>query len=113
MDPTVSFGITLALVGMAIVVVVQLLIAGAIALVRTVDERWQQHERHAAEAALSAPPTIDHTTLILIAAAATAVLQRRKFRILQVRRLGSSLSAAGAWQQSGRTAIHQSHKVRD
>lgn len=107
---TFGFGFEITLVGMVVVFLALLLVAGAIAAMRRLDERWRAAERVSATAVLDAPPTIDSTTLVLLAAAAATLLGGRQ-RILRVRRLLPGDSTTSAWAVTGRAVLQGSHVV--
>lgn len=108
-DP-ITFGLEITLVGMGVVFVGLLLVTAAISLMRRLDERWQAGERQGETAALLATPTIDSTTLVLIAAAVATMVGGRA-RIRGVRRLLPGESAASAWAVTGRAVLQGSHVI--
>ncbi len=111
MDLTLQqFGLEITLVGMGIVFLSLALIAGAIRLMRTVDERWQAGERQREEEAFGRKPTIDTTTLALIAAAAATLIAGRH-RIRAVHRLQAAGAPSSAWSVAGRTVLQGSHVI--
>jgi len=101
----------LAVAGVLIVFGVLALIATVVALLGKLDGRWQNHERRVDEAALTRPPTIDDTTLVLISAAAAVAIQGR-FRIRRIRRLLSPKRKRTPWSAQGRLTLQGSHAVR-
>lgn len=101
----------LALIGLAIVFSVLSLLAVVVALVRRLDDRWQEREREVAEAALDKPPGLDTITVVLIAAAVATHLQGR-FRIRRVRRLFPRDAPSSPWSHQGRLVLMGSHLVR-
>lgn len=109
-DDPLGFGLEITLIGMGVVFVGLLLVTTAIALMRRLDERWQEAERRGAEKALAAAPTIDSTTLVLLAAAA-ATLVAGRHRIRGVRRLLPGSGAASAWSVTGRAVLQGSHVI--
>jgi Na+-transporting methylmalonyl-CoA/oxaloacetate decarboxylase gamma subunit len=108
-DPLL-FGLEITLVGMGVVYLGLLLVTAAIALMRRLDERWQAGERREDEAALGATPTIDSTTLVLIAAAVATLIGGRH-RIRGVRRLLPGESSPSAWAITGRAVLQGSHVI--
>ena len=105
-------GLTIAAMGLAIVFIVQLLIAFAVTLTRRADERWQhEEEQKDRQIAGLEDATCDHATLVLITAAVTTALGGRAFRLRRVRRLAAA-QPRSAWSQVGRAALHASHRVR-
>lgn len=96
------------IVGLLIVFLVLSLIAGAVALIGRLDDQWQHREEKEKEEALVAPPTIDHTTLVLISTAVATVGLGRT-RIRSVRRLAPEQSAI--WSAQGRAVLIGSHAV--
>ncbi|MBW2734133.1 MAG: hypothetical protein JRH20_17225 [Deltaproteobacteria bacterium] len=106
----IKSGLPLALVGLALVFAVQILTTLAVSGMRRIDEGWRVKEVVEAQQALERPPTIDATTLVLITATVTAVMQRQ-VAIRRIRRLAPATSQR-SWQQQGRTAIQTSHQVR-
>ena len=105
---TLSFGLEISLIGMGVVFLGLLLVTGAITMMRRLDERWQAAERHGEAAALLAAPTVDSTTLVLLAAA-TATLVAGRHRIRGVRRMLPGEGAASAWSVTGRAVLQGSH----
>ena len=110
MSESLEFGLEFTAVGMGIVFAVLFIITGAVSLIRLADERWQAKEKREEEAATELEPTIDTTTLVLIAAACATMIEGRFF-IRRVRRLMSSATAPGAWSVQGRAILHGSHVV--
>ena len=107
-------GLALTLVGLAIVFIVQTLITTVVTLMRRLDEGWHAEEKEAAKTTATAEEaTIDNTTLVLLTATITTVLQGRAFAIRRVRRLLPGEDRHhGGWKASGRAALHGSHYVR-
>lgn len=105
-----GFGLEITLVGLGVVFLGLLLVAAAIALMRRLDERWREGERRSEAAALERTPTIDSTTLVLIAAAVATMVGGRH-RIRGVRRLLPGESAASAWAVTGRAVLQGSHVI--
>jgi len=104
-------GLVLALIGLVIVFAVLSVLAAVVALVRRLDDRWQEGERAAAEAALQKPPSLDTITLVLIAAGVATYLQGR-FRIRRVRRLFPRDAPSSPWSHQGRLVLMGSHLTR-
>jgi len=102
---------TLALVGILIVFGVLALIASVVAVLKRLDDRWLDHEARHAEAAVDKEPTIDNTTLVLIAAAAATAVGGR-FRVRRIRRLLSPRQKRTPWSAQGRLILQGSHTVR-
>ena len=102
---------TLTLVGILIVFGVLALIASVVAVLKRLDDRWQDHEARQSEAAVDKEPTIDNTTLILIAAAAATAVGGR-FRVRRIRRLLSPRQKRTPWSAHGRLVLQGSHTVR-
>jgi len=102
---------TLAIVGILIVFGVLALIASVVALLKRLDNRWQDHEARQSAAALDKEPTIDNTTLVLIAAAAATAVGGR-FRVRRIRRLLSPKQKRTPWSAHGRLVLQGSHTVR-
>ena len=100
----------LALAGVAIVFMVLALIAGLVALFKRLDDRWQAAEARAAEAATAKEPTLDNTTLVIIAAACATVVGGR-FRVRRIRRLLSPRQKRTPWSAQGRLTLQGSHVV--
>jgi len=109
-NDTLRFGLEISLIGMGVVYVGLLLVSGAITLMRRLDERWQAAERRGEADALLAAPTIDSTTLVLVAAAAATMLAGRH-RIRGVRRMLPGDGPASAWSVTGRAVLQGSHVV--
>lgn len=104
------FGFEISLIGMGVVFIGLLMVTGAITAMRRLDERWRETERRGEADALEAPPTIDSTTLVLIAAAAATMIEGRH-RIRGVRRMLPGESAASAWAITGRAVLQGSHTI--
>jgi Na+-transporting methylmalonyl-CoA/oxaloacetate decarboxylase gamma subunit len=105
---TLGFGLEISLIGMGVVYFGLLLVTGAITLMRRLDERWQLAERRGESEALHAAPTIDSTTLVLLAAAVATMVAGRH-RIRGVRRMLPGESIASAWAVTGRAVLQGSH----
>ena len=101
----------LTLVGILIVFGVLALIAGVVALLKRLDDRWQVHESRQAAEAVTRDPTIDDTTLLLLSAAA-AVAAGGRFRVRRIRRLLSPRQKRTPWSAQGRLILQGSHGVR-
>jgi Na+-transporting methylmalonyl-CoA/oxaloacetate decarboxylase gamma subunit len=110
MTQALEKGLTLTLMGLVIVFLVLACIALVITLIRRLDERWQHRERKEEIEAFGKDPTIDGTTLVLIAAAAATFIQGR-FRIRRIRRLPSGSGRASAWSREGRSVLMGSHVI--
>jgi Na+-transporting methylmalonyl-CoA/oxaloacetate decarboxylase gamma subunit len=102
---------TLAIVGILIVFGVLALIATVVAGLKRLDDRWQDHEARQLAAAAEKEPTIDNTTLVLIAAAAATAVGGR-FRVRRIRRLLSPRQKRTPWSAQGRLILQGSHSVR-
>ncbi len=109
-DP-LAFGLEISLVGMSIVFLVLALVVGAITLMRRLDERWLAAEEQAESAAFERTPTVDQTTVVLIAAAVATLIAGRH-RIRQIRRLPPGEQPSSAWSVTGRAALQGSHVIR-
>lgn len=110
MSDAVQFSLEFAAIGITIVFFSLIVITLAVTLVRTADERWQAKEKHDEAAAIDRDPTIDTTSLVLIAAACATMIQGR-YHIRRVRRLMPSTAQAGVWSMHGRAILHGSHVV--
>ena len=77
---------------------------------RRLDERWREMEDGAEQAAREKAPTIDQTTLVLIAAAAATVVAGR-FRVRRIRLL-SPHAQRTPWSAQGRLILQGSHSPR-
>ncbi len=97
--------------GIGIVFAVLAVIAGAVALLKKLDDRWQQAEARTAAAATDRTQDIDDTTLVLIAAAA-AVAVGGRFRVRRIRRLLSPRTKRTPWSAQGRLILMGSHQPR-
>lgn len=112
MEITSDFNIWLfVVVGVLIVFTALAIISAAIAVIRRLDAGWQTKEKEADEAAFGKDQTIDNTTLVLIIAAVSTMIQGR-FHIQRVRRLMPSDSPGGGWSAHGRAILHGSHVVQ-
>jgi len=105
-----GFGIEITLVGITVVFLALLLIAGAVSLMRRLDERWQRSETAAEEAAFGKSPTIDYTTLVLVSAAVATIFLGRA-RVRSVRRLLPTDFVASPWSVTGRSVLQGSHVI--
>ncbi|MDX9856305.1 MAG: OadG family protein [candidate division Zixibacteria bacterium] len=110
MSEELRFGLELTVIGVSIVLGVLWIITGSVSLIRLVDQRWQANEKRAEEEATEREPTIDSTTLVLIAAACATMIQGR-FYIRRVRRLMPSTAQTGVWSMQGRAILHGSHVI--
>ncbi len=111
MSETVEFGIRFSLIGLSVVFVVLFLIACLVALVRMLDVGWRERENKEGQEALRKPPTIDKTTIFIIASVAAAVLSRRA-RVRSVRRIMPGNPQKGRWSMYGRAVLHGSHVLK-
>lgn len=102
---------SLAIVGVLIVFGVLALIAAVVGILKRLDDRWLDHEARQLEAAGRREPTIDTTTLVLIAAAAATAVGGR-FRVRRIRRLLSPRQKRTPWSSQGRAVLQGSHVVR-
>lgn len=102
---------SLAIVGILIVFGVLALIATVVAILKRLDDRWQDHEARQLAAATGREPTIDNTTLVLISAAAATAVGGR-FRVRRIRRLLSPRQKRTPWSAQGRAVLQGSHVVR-
>jgi Na+-transporting methylmalonyl-CoA/oxaloacetate decarboxylase gamma subunit len=102
---------SLTIVGILIVFGVLALIASVVAVLKRLDDRWQDHEARQAIAAVDKEPTIDNTTLVLISAAA-AVAVGGRFRVRRIRRLLSPRQKRTPWSAQGRLILQGSHAVK-
>ncbi len=110
MMENIDFTLKFAAVGITIVFAALTIISGTVMLMRRADERWQAHEKAAAEAATEKEPTTDTLTLVLITAAAATMLKGR-FHIKKIRRLSSKDAPRSAWSSQGRAILMGSHIV--
>lgn len=110
MSEALSFTLQFAVAGILIVFGALAIIAGAVALIRRADDRWQDREKREEAAAYDKDQTIDTTTLVLIAAAAATMIQGR-VHIRRVRRLLPTDAVTGTWSMQGRAILHGSHVV--
>ena len=103
--------VSLTIVGILIVFGVLALIATVVAILKRLDDRWQDHEARQEAAAVEKDPTIDNTTLVLISAAA-AVAVGGRFRVRRIRRLVSPRQKRTPWSAQGRLILQGSHAVK-
>jgi hypothetical protein len=101
----------LAVTGLLIVFSVLAMISGVVAVFKRLDDHWQAQEEKAALEAGEKDPTIDHTTLVLITAAAATVVAGR-FKVRRIRRLLSPAQKRTPWSAQGRLILQGSHTVR-
>ena len=107
---TLLDNLPLALVGLLIVFMVQLIIATTVYLIRSLDEKWRHQEKRRNAEAYDRDPTIDATTVVLIAAAAATVL-RGRHRIRSIRRLMPTNHRRSPWSSQGRAVLQGSHVI--
>ncbi|HPF36364.1 OadG family protein [bacterium] len=110
MPETIQQNLPLALVGLLIVFAVLSVIALVISLIRQLDEKWRHQEKIQTAQALDREPTVDNTTLVLVAAAAATVL-RGRYRITSIRRLMPTDHKRSPWTAQGRSQLQGSHVV--
>ncbi len=110
MADMLHFSAQFGIIGIAVVFLVLAFIATVVALFRRLDDHWQKRERAQEAAAEEKEPTIDNTTLVLIAAAVATMIQGR-FHIRRIRRLLPSDAVSGTWSMQGRSILHGSHVV--
>ena len=110
MTEYLGFGIRFSVIGILIVFMVLAVIALAVGLIKRLDLGWQDKEKKREEAAVHKDPTIDTTTLVLIAAAVATMLKGRH-HIRSIRRLLPSDAPRSAWSMQGRAILHGSHVV--
>ena len=91
-----------------LVLLVLALIAGVVALFKRLDDRWQADEARAVAAATQREPTLDNTTLVIIAAACATAAGGR-FRVRRIRRLLSPRQRRSPWSAQGRLTLQGSH----
>ena len=111
MPEWLSFGLNLALIGIVVVFAVLAIIAFVIALVRRLDDKWEEREKSHEAAAMAKDQNIDSTTLIILAAACATMIQGR-FYIKKVRRLLPRTAIKGPWSVQGRAVLLGSHAVQ-
>lgn len=97
--------------GLVTVFGVLALIALVVSVFRRLDDHWQEREGRADREAVDREPTIDDTTLVLIAAAAATAVAGR-FRVRRIRRLLSPQAQRTPWSAQGRLILQGSHTPR-
>ena len=102
--------LNLSAVGIVVVFGVLALIALVVGAIRKLDDGWQEREQAASLAALTRQPTIDETTVVLIAAACATVITGRH-RVRRIRRLLSPKQKRTPWSAQGRLILQGSHAV--
>jgi Na+-transporting methylmalonyl-CoA/oxaloacetate decarboxylase gamma subunit len=109
---TQGLGLDIALLGFGVVFLALAVVTGTVSLVRRVDERWQAAEQRRVEAAPTRTPTIDDTTMVVLAAAVATVLGGRH-RIRSIRRILSPRDhhTSSTWTHQGRAVLLGSHSV--
>ena len=108
MSSDFAYALKLTAVGMGIVFSVLVIIAMIVAVMRRVDERWQQNEKKKDAERTGYAPTIDATTLVIISATVATYIGGR-VRIRSVRPL---LGPSRSWAQQGRARLQGSHVIR-
>lgn len=102
----------MALAGVVIVFAVLAVVAGVVAALRRLDDRWHTAEAIRDSERSDLTPTIDATTtVILTAAVATLFMGRRRIR--SIRRINSARDrlAASSWSLQGRAVLMGSHVI--
>ena len=102
--------LNLSAVGIIVVFGVLALIAAVVGAIRKLDDGWQEREQATSEAALTREPTIDETTVVLIAAACATLITGRH-RVRRIRRLLSPKQKRTPWSAQGRLILQGSHAV--
>lgn len=110
MNAGLENGLTLTIVGLAIVFGVLGLTATVVRVLGSLDRRWQEAERKREVEALERTPSIDNTTAVLISAAVATYLGGR-FRIRSVRRLMRTDLPESPWSAQGRATLRGSHVI--
>jgi Na+-transporting methylmalonyl-CoA/oxaloacetate decarboxylase gamma subunit len=110
MTDAVQFTLVFAAIGITIVFLALAIISAMVSMMRRADSSWETREQKQQEEAGEKDPTIDSTTLVLIAAAAATMIHGR-FRIRRVRRLMSSDAPKSPWSMQGRATLMGSHVV--
>jgi Na+-transporting methylmalonyl-CoA/oxaloacetate decarboxylase gamma subunit len=110
MQETLQQNLPLALVGLLIVFMVQIIIALTISGIRQLDEKWRFQEKIDNAEAFDREPTVDATTVVLLSAAAATVLLGR-FRIRSIRRLMPADHKRSPWSAQGRSRLQGSHSI--
>ncbi|MDY0110199.1 MAG: hypothetical protein RBT60_09710 [Candidatus Krumholzibacteria bacterium] len=100
--------ISLTVVGILVVFAVLTLIASAVGSIRRLDDGWQQQEELRSRQSVHKEPTIDATTVVLIAAACATVITGRH-RVRRIRRLLSPATKRTPWSAQGRLILQGSH----
>ena len=104
------FALRVTFIGWAITYGALALIGIVITLIRRFDDTWELREEHQSAAAFEKTPTIDDTTLVLITAACTTMIEGR-FHIRSVRKLLPTDAKRSPWSAQGRAVLHGSHVV--
>ncbi len=102
--------LNLSMVGIVVVFGVLTLIALVVGTIRRLDDDWQTREQATAIEALEKEPTIDETTVVLIAAACATLITGRH-RVRRIRRLLSPKQKRTPWSAQGRLILQGSHTV--
>ena len=102
--------LALSVVGILVVFSVLLLISIVVGFTRRMDDGWKVQEKAKVEEALEKEPTIDETTVVLIAAACATVITGRH-RVRKIRRLLSPATKRTPWSAQGRLILQGSHAV--
>ena len=109
-NETLSQALPLSIMGLVIVFSVLAAITFFVHVLRKLDDRWQANERADAAHATERTPTVDTTTLVLIAATAATVV-RGRFVVRRIRRLPPLAAQGSAWSQQGRAVLLGSHVI--
>jgi len=110
MSDVLAFGIRFSIIGMSIVFGVLTIISIVVTLIRFTDKKWQSREKAESKSALTKPPTVDDTTLVIITADVAPMISGRH-RIKSVRRVLPGESKGSPWSMQGRAMLHGSHIV--
>ncbi|MDD3732515.1 MAG: OadG family protein [candidate division Zixibacteria bacterium] len=110
MPEWLSYSLEFTLIGLMIVFTALIIVALSITFINFLDRNWQEREKRHREAAAKKTPSIDTTTLVLIAAAVATML-RGRFHIRKIQRLLPRDAKSSPWSLEGRVILHGSHVV--
>lgn len=110
MSDIVTNAAIMSVVGLVIVFTVLAMLTTFVHFLRKLDDAWLAKEKVSEAHATERDPTIDSTTLVVIASAVATVV-RGRFAVRRIRRLAPLESQRASWSQQGRAVLHGSHVI--